>query len=82
MRVPPRFGLSLVLGVAGSLGCGHGTPPPMVPDPPEPIITADGGSQAAPVADAEAPADGELDTSAPLPFYAPKPASTVWAPPL
>jgi hypothetical protein len=54
----------------------------MVPDPPEPIIATDAGAQVAPVADAEAPADGEVEASAPLPFYAPKPASTVWAPPL
>jgi hypothetical protein len=41
---------AFLLGVSG-LSCGHGTPPPMVPDPPEPIITVDGGSaQTAPVA--------------------------------
>jgi hypothetical protein len=41
---------AFLLGVSG-LSCGHGVPPPMVPDPPEPIITVDGGSPpAAPVA--------------------------------
>ncbi len=42
MRVLAVTVPSLVLALAG-LACGHTTPPPMVPDPPEPIFTVDGG---------------------------------------
>jgi hypothetical protein len=37
--------VSPLLGAA-ALGCGHSVPPPMVPDPPEPIIASDASAPA------------------------------------
>ena len=44
--------LALVICLLMELGCGHGTPPPMVPDSPEPIAGLDGGPDPAPTAPA------------------------------
>ena len=45
MRAPARPVVLLVLGVA-AVDCAHATPPPMVPDPPEPIVSTDAAAPA------------------------------------